>query len=325
MCSEIANLFRKKQKSSQEWEDDSISKTPKPQYRSYMEDKGKTREQMLLALTQKLEQENRALQQQNYELSQKHNDKISALSKDIQDCESRIRIISTENENYKQKLNGLQPVDKCSVAIPFCKEYEHIMSLTNKLIGRLIIEFENLPDKQKKQCYPFFTDLLYDRQDEGNNTVIKWYSLLRDSALVSKELAFDLTSKCDENSKLKFLQKYAFEKYYRMHIASTVLFAEKLRISATTQERRKIIYDAIIELIEDLQIYGISIDYIPINTILKDSDFSKYEIESTNSDADEENKVLLVRKYAVNRSNVYAKSEKTILVFTTDYYSIFYR
>ena len=90
--------------------------------------------------------------------------------------------------------------------------------------------------------------------------------------------------------------------------------ADGQRRCQKTKERRKIIYDAIIELIEDLQIYGISIDYIPINTILKDSDFSKYEIESTNSDADEENKVLLVRKYAVNRSNVYAKSEKTILV-----------
>lgn len=314
MCSEIANLFRKRQKSTQEWEDNTIYPPKKPQYRSYREDKGKTLEKKLLVQVQKLEQENSALQQHTRELNESYNDKISKLSKHIHDCENTIRIISAENQDYKQKLNGLQPVDKYNVAIPFCEEYEHIMSLTSKLIARLIVEFDNLPDKQKKQCYPFFIDLLYDRQDEENNIVLKWYSLLKDSALVPKELAFDLTSKCGENSQLEFLQKYAFEKYYRMHIGSTILFAENIRISALVQEKRKIIYDAIIEFVEALQLYGICVEYIPLHSILTDSDFSKYEIESTTSDIEEENKVLLVRKYAVNRSNVYAEPEKTVLV-----------
>lgn len=314
MCSEIANLFRKRQKSSQEWEDNTIYKTPKPQYRSYREDKGKIREQKLLIQVQKLEQENGALQQHTRELNESYNDKISKLSKHIHDCENTIKIISAENQDYKQKLNGLQPVDKYNVAIPFCEEYEHIMSLTSKLIARLIVEFDNLPDKQKKQCYPFFVDILYDRQDEENNIVLKWYSLLKDSALVPKELVFDLISKNGEKSKLEFLQKYAFEECYRKHIASAVLFAENIRLSVAAHERRKIIQEAIFELIDSLQLYGICVDYIPVNTIILEADFSKYEIESTMNEVGEENKVLLVRKYAVNRSNVYAETEKTVLV-----------
>lgn len=314
MCDEIAKLFSKRNSNSSDW--DNTPKFPKQraEYRSFKEYKSNSREQNLLVQVRELEQEKANIQQQHRELCTKYNEKQSSLSNQIQNYENAINILKLENEEYKQRLNGLQHVDKYSIAIPFCEEYEQVMSITKKLIGRLIIEFESLPDRQKKQCYPFFIEFVYDRRDEENNPIVKWYSLLKEVALVPKELTFDLTSKNGENSKLEFLQKYAFEKYYRMHIASAVLFAENIRLSVATQEKRKIIQDAIFELIESLQPYGIYVDYIPVNTFLKDSDFSKYEIESTTNEEEQENKVLLVRKYAVNRSDVYAELEKTVLV-----------
>lgn len=314
MCNGIAGLFAKKDSNPSEWDNTSYPQTPRAEYRSFKEKDKNSREHNLFAQVQQLEKERTALQQKFQELSIQYNENLSKLSSRVKKCENTIGVLKDENEEYKERLNGLLPIDRCSIAYPFCTEYEQIISITNRLIGRLIIEFENLPDRQKKQCYPFFIDLVYDRQDEENNSVVRWYSLLKDVALVPKELSFDLTSKSGDNSKLEFLQKYAFEKYYRKHIASAVLFAENIRLSVSAQERRKVIQEAILELINSLQPYGISVDYIPVDTIIPDTDFSKYEIESTTNETEEENKILLVRKYAVNRSNVYAEAEKTVLV-----------
>ncbi len=314
MCNGVTGLFTKKDSNLSEWDDTPYVQKPRAEYRSFKEKDKNSREHKLFAQVQQLEKERSAQQQKFQELSTQYNENLSKLSSRVEKCENTIGVLKNENEEYKERLNGLLPIDRYSIAHPFCTEYEQIISITNRLIGRLIIEFENLPDRQKKQCYPFFIDLVYDRQDEENNSVVRWYSLLKDVALVPKELSFDLTSKSGDNSKLEFLQKYAFEKYYRKHIASAVLFAENIRLSVSAQERRKVIQEAILELIDSLQPYGISVDYIPVDTIIPDTDFSKYEIESTTNEAEEENKILLVRKYAVNRSNVYAETEKTVLV-----------
>lgn len=303
-------MFANKNSNVPDWDESNQPLKTRIEYRSFKEKERNTREQNLLELVRKLESE-RATQQ--HELREQ-SARLDKLSNQVKSCESTINELKIENEEYKERLNGLLPIDKYRIAHPFCLEYEQIISITNRMIGRLIIEFESLPDRQKKQCYPFFIDLVYDKQDEEDNSVTRWYSLLKDVALVPKELAFDITSKNGENSKLEYLQKYAFEKFFRKHIASAVLFAENMRISVSAQERRKVILGAINELIDSLLPYGINIDYIPINTILPDADFSKYEIESVTNETEEENQILLVRKYAVNRSNVYAETEKTMLV-----------
>lgn len=314
ICNEIARLSKKKKSDKSDWDSEPRIQKQRAEYRSFKENKENSREYNLLVQVQKLEEEKTAHEQQYHELSNQYNEKMSLLSKQIRSYERSINVLKKENEEYKERLNGLLPIDKSSIANPFCVEYEQIMSITNKLIGRLINEFASLPDRQKKQCYPFFIDLVYARQDEENNSVVMWYSVLKNVALIPKELSFDLISKSGENSKLEFLQKYAFEKYYRMHIASAVLFAENIRLSVVTQERRKNIQESIFELIESLQQYGIYVDYIPVNTIISDADFSKYELETMTNESEEDNKVLQIKKYAVNRSNVYAETEKTVLV-----------
>lgn len=314
MCNGITGIFANKNSNMPDWDESNQPSKTRMEYRSFNEKERNTREQNLLEQVRKLENERTTQQHKLRELSAQYNESLHKLSNQVKSCESTINDLKIENDEYKERLNGLLPIDKYRIAHPFCLEYEQIISITNRLIGRLIIEFESLPDRQKKQCYPFFIDLVYDKQDEEDNSVTRWYSLLKDVALVPKELSFDLTSKNGENSKLEYLQKYAFEKFYRKHIASAVLFAENIRISVSAQERRKAILGAINELIDSLLPYGISVDYIPINTILSDADFSKYEIESVTNETEEENKILLVRKYAVNRSNVNAETEKTMLV-----------
>lgn len=314
MCNGIRGLFASKNSNVSDW--DEANSPPKicMEYRSFREKGRNTREQNLLDQVRKLENERTAQQKKLQELSAQYKESLHKLTNQVKSCESTIDELKIENEEYKERFNGLLPIDKYRIAHPFCLEYEQIISITNSMIDRLIIEFENLPDRQKKQCYPFFIDLVYDRQDEENNSVARWYSLLKDVALIPRDLSFDLTSKNGENSKLEYLQKYAFEKFYRKHIASAVLFAENIRISVSAQERRKTIQGAINELIDSLLPYGIIVDYIPINTIVSDADFSKYEIESVTNETEEENKILLVRKYAVNRSNVHAETEKTVFV-----------
>lgn len=314
MCNGIINLLTKKDSDLSEWDNAIHRKKSCKEYRSFTEKEYKSREQNLLVQVQKLEMERVALSKRFQELSIQYNDTLAKHSSQVKNCETTICELKKENKEYKDKLNGLLPIDKFSVAQPFCMEYEQIISITNRMIGRLIIEFENLPDNQKKQCYPFLIDLVYDSQEEENNSVTRWYTLLKEVSLVPKELSHDIISKNGQNSKLEYLQKYAFEKYYRKHIGSAVLFAENIRLSVLAQEKRKTIQNAIGELINSLMLYGISVDYVPVNTIIPDADFSKYEIDSTTNGADEENKVLLVRKYAVNRPNVYAEKEKTILV-----------
>lgn len=313
-CNGITGLFANKNSNVSDWDESNHPQKTRMEYRSFKEKERNTREQNLLAQVRKLENERTTQQHRFDKLSAEYNESLRKLSNQVESYKHTIGELKRENEEYKGKLNGLLPIDRDSIAQPFCMEYEQIISITNRMIGRLIIEFENLPDRQKKQCYPFFIDLVYDRQDEENNSVIRWYSLLKDGALIPKELSFDLTSKNDENSKLEYLQKYAFEKFYRKHIASAALFAENIRLSVSAQDRRKTIQDAINDLIDSLLPYGINVDYIPVNTIIPDADFSKYEIESVTNETEEENKVLLVRKYAVNRSNVHAETEKTMLV-----------
>lgn len=314
MCNGITGIFANKNSNVPDWDESIQPSKTRMEYRSFKEKERNTREQNLLEQVRKLENERTSQQHKLKELSAQYNESLYKLSNQIKSYGSTINELKIENEEYKERLNGLLPIDKYRIAHPFCLEYEQIISITNRMIGRLIIEFESLPDRQKKQCYPFFIDLVYDKQEEENNSVTRWYSLLKDVALVPKELSFDLTSKNGENSKLEYLQKYAFEKFYRKHIASAVLFAENIRISVSAQERRKAIMEAIKELIDSLLPHGIDVEYIPIYTILPDADFSKYEIEGVTNETEEKNKILLVRKYAVNRSNVYAEAEKTMLV-----------
>ena len=314
MCNGIVSLFNKKDSTISDWDDTTHRKELREEYRSFNETGNKTREQILVAQVKELEIERANQSKKLQDLSTQYNDDCAKLSNKVKNCETTIVQLRKENEEYKERLNGLIPIDKYRIAHPFCLEYEQIIFITNRMIGRLVAEFENLPERQKKQCYPFLIDLVYDRQDEENNSVTRWYSLLKDVSLIPKELSFDLTSKNSENSKLEYLQKYAFEKFYRKHIASAVLFAENIRLSVSAQERRKTIFGAINELLDSLLPYGINVDYIPVNAIISDADFLKYEIESVTNETEEENKILLVRKYAVNRSNVHAETEKTMLV-----------
>lgn len=312
MCDGIKGLLHKKSTGISEWDDETVEYKPRKQYRRFSEENNKVREQNLLIRIRTLESEKETLQRQNREAVAQYNENLNALTAEIQASKNAFCKAQSENKEYKQRLCGLQPVDRYNIAIPFCNEYEQIFSITNKLIGRLVVEFERLSDSQKNICYPFVIDLVYDQKEDDNNPIILWYSLLKGAALVPKELAFDINSKVDGNAKLEFLQKYAFEKYFRTYIASAILFAEKIR-SVTASENQIVIQNVIDEFVQLLLSYGIEIDYVPINTILSDSMFAKYEVESI-STGEEENKVVSIRKYAVNRYNVYAVPEKTVLV-----------
>lgn len=311
MCNAVSGLFKGKPSDTSDWDGEVlIEKKQKERYRSFKIDESAVREADQIVAIRVLKQEKSDLERLNEELHAKYD----LLSAKVDSYTGTIRKIKLENDAYKQRLCGLQPVGKDAVAIPFCEEYEQILSMTDRLIARLMIEFERLSDDEKKLCYPFIVNLVCDKRDETDNSIIHWYSLLKDAALVPKELAFDLTLRDGEILKLEFLQKYAFEKYYRAHIASVVLFAENMRTSISDTEKRNIVQEAIKKLLESLQYYGIEVDYVPINTILPDSEFSRFEVEGISNDNEEGNKVLGVRKYAVNRFNVHVEPEKTILV-----------
>lgn len=315
MCNGIAKLFAKKQ-SNNDVDEDDINKPQKKQleFRSYKKEEEHSREKRLLEQVRELEQENAELQQQGRELTTQYKSQLSSLANKVAAYEKKIETVCTENDVLKQRLGGLQPIDKLSVAMPFCDEYEQIKAITNKFIGRLVLEFERFSAKQKGTCGTSVLDFVYDKLDDDNNTIIKWYAFLKDTAFIPKELSYDLVSKNDERSQLEYLQKYASEKFYRPQIASAMLLAEKIRLAAPTHKQNEAILNMIQGFVESLLAYGIEVDYIPTNSILTDSEFSKYEVESVSITEEEENKVIEVRRYAVNRPCVLAEPEKAILV-----------
>ena len=195
MYNGIIGLFVKKNATVSDWDEANNPPKTRMEYKSFKEKERNTREQNLLEQVRKLEKERIAQQQKLQELSARYTESLHKLSNQVKSCESTIGELKVENEEYKERLNRLLPIDKNRIAQPFCLEYEQIRSITNRMIGRLIVEFKKLPDCSKKQCYPFFIDLVNDKQDEENNSVIRWYSLLKDVALIPKELSFDLTSK----------------------------------------------------------------------------------------------------------------------------------
>lgn len=315
MCNGIVKLFNKKQKNdNSEYNNAWDEKKQQAAYRSYKKDENNSREHNLLAQVRELEEENASLKKQNRELTTQYKDRISSLTIQVDDYKSKMEKLSAEYEECKKRLSGLQPIDKLSVAMPFCDEYEQIKAITNKFIGRLVLEFERFSAKQKGTCGTSVLDFVYDKLDDDNNPIIKWYAFLKDTAFIPKELSYDLVSKNDERSQLEYLQKYASEKFYRPQIASAMLLAEKIRLAAPTHKQDEAILNMMQGFVESLLTYGIEVDYIPTNSILTDSEFSKYEVESVSITEEEENKVIEIKKYAVNRPNVYTESEKTMLV-----------
>lgn len=315
MCNGIANLFAKKQ-SNNDVDEDEINIPQKKQlkFRSYKKEEEHSREKRLIEQVRELEQKNAELQQQGRELTTQYKSQLSSLANKVAAYEKKIETVCTENDVLKQRLGGLQPIES-NVASIFCDEYEQIKSETFKFIGRIIHEFEKSSIHAKDDSLSYILDLVYDKIDADNNPIIKWYSFLKDTAFVPKELTFDLTSKTDSKSQQEYLQKYAFEKYYREQISSAMLLAEKVRLAASSPNQSENIRAFISRFITLMVEYGIEIEYIPTHSILDDSDFSRYEVESIScGDNEEENKVIEVRRYAVNRPCVLAEPEKTILV-----------
>ena len=314
MCNGIAKLFAKKQSNNDVDEDDiAIPQKQQPKFRSYKREEEHSREKRLLEQVHELEQENAELQQQGRELTTQYKSQLSSLSHKVAAYEKRIETVSIENDVLKQRLNGLQPIDK-DVASTFCTEYEQIKNATFKFIGRVINEYEKIIVNPQDDCITYIFGLTYDKIDEDNNPIIRWYSFLKDTAFVPKELTFDLASKTDCKSQQEYLQKYAFEKYYREQISSAMLLAEKVRLAVSSPDQSENIQGFISSFITLMKEYDIEIDYIPTHSILDDSNFSRYEVESISGDDEEENKVIEVRRYAVNRPCVLAEPEKTILV-----------
>lgn len=308
----IKKLIQKKSLKDVDWENGSIQHESLPLYRNFKEN-NTTREEKLLSQLITLEQDKNLLQEKNIEITTEYERKQASLMRKISELEGKFEDVQIENKEYKRILSNLQVVDQNTVASPFCAEHDDMLSLCNDFTRKIFVEYEMLSGSSQKIVMPYLMGVLYNREPQ-KSPIERWYVLLKETALIPKELTFDITSKSNDSSILEYLQKYAFENYYRVCISAIILFAENVRIRLNKTEQQLKFQNTINDFIQKLRInYSIEVDYVPINTILNDSEYAKYEIE-TISNGEEENKVISVRKYAVNRSNVYAQSEKSILI-----------
>lgn len=308
----IKKLIQKKSANDMEWENGSIQHESLPLYRNFKEN-NTTREEKLLSQLIILEQDKNLLQEKIIEITTEYERKQASLIRKISELERKFEDVQIENKEYKRILSNLQVVDQNTIASPFCAEHDDIVSSLNDFTRKILVEYEMLSASSQKTVMPYLIDVLYNGELQ-KTPIESWYVLLKETALIPKELTFDITSKSNNSSILEYLKKYAFEKYYRLYISATILFAENVKIRLKHSEKRLALQNMIDYLLQFLHNkYNIEVDYVPINTILNDSEYAKYEIE-TISNGEEENKVISVRKYAVNRSNVYAQSEKSILI-----------
>lgn len=307
----IKKLIQRKSLNDMEWENGSIQHESLPLYRNFKEN-NTTREEKLLSQLIILEQDKNLLQEKIIEITTEYERKQASLIRKISELERNFEDVQIENKEYKRILSNLQVVDQNTIASPFCAEHDDIVSSLNDFTRKILVEYEMLSASSQKTVMPYLIDVLYNGELQ-KTPIESWYVLLKETALIPKELTFDITSKSNNSSILEYLQKYAFEKYYRLYISATILFAENVKIRLKHSEKRLALQNMIDYLLQFLHNkYNIEVDYVPINTILNDSEYAKYEIE-TISNGEEENKVISVRKYAVNRSDVYAQPEKTIL------------
>lgn len=308
----IKKLIQRKSLNDMEWENGSIQHESLPLYRNFKEN-NTTREEKLLSQLIILEQDKNLLQEKIIEITTEYERKQASLIRKISELERNFEDVQIENKEYKRILSNLQVVDQNTIASPFCAEHDDIVSSLNDFTRKILVEYEMLSASSQKTVMPYLIDVLYNGELQ-KTPIESWYVLLKETALIPKELTFDITSKSNNSSILEYLKKYAFEKYYRLYISATILFAENVKIRLNKTEQQLKFQNTINDFIQKLRInYSIEVDYVPINTILNDSEYAKYEIE-TISNGEAENKIISVRKYAVNRSNVYAQSEKSILI-----------
>ena len=95
-----------------DWDESNQPSKTRMEYRSFNEKERNTREQNLLEQVRKLENERTTQQHKLRELSAQYNESLHKLSNQVKSCESTINDLKIENDEYKERLNGLLPIDK---------------------------------------------------------------------------------------------------------------------------------------------------------------------------------------------------------------------
>ena len=112
MCNGITGIFANKNSNVPDWDESNQPLKTHIEYRSFKEKERNTREQNLLEQVRKLESERATQQHKLRELSAQYNESLYKLSNQVKSCESTINELKIENEEYKERLNGLLPIDK---------------------------------------------------------------------------------------------------------------------------------------------------------------------------------------------------------------------
>jgi hypothetical protein len=244
----------------------------------------------------------------------------SQLDTNFQELKRRSEILETENKQYQKSINGFWFVDKDFVATPFCLSFEAIISKSNNILLRVLEILEYCPEEQTSKCLPHLIDTfqafndcqgLGDLETHSSTEIIWWYVLLKSAQLLPKELKIDMASKSNQDQ-LSYLRKYSFENYLRIYVSNVIQFMEHIRCVLKKSEASQKVSNLITEYKLELETNDVTIDYVPIGSIISDAQFVSCEVEAMIGD-DEHNRVISFSKYAVNSDAVGASHEKTKL------------
>lgn len=224
------------------------------------------------------------------------------------------KCLLTANEslqNYENMCSGLFPIDTLEVSMPFCEEFKYLDMIIREAYEKLQYFLSQNFDSCSVETISAISDYEIDRNERSciYQEILSWYLLAKNISAISKNLAFDILGKMNNEQRLLFLRKHSFEKYFRPQISSLLMLLEFVRYNNRSKRVEAIIEECLLSL----EAQNIRVEYIAIGSILEESRFGAFEIEPSSSEETEKDTVLKIKKFGVISKSFDCSNDKTIV------------
>lgn len=215
--------------------------------------------------------------------------------------------------DLKKVAKRLIPVAEESVAFPFCQLFQYLERIVRSSFSSLVGIICSLDHFETSKAFISLASYLDVENSLSQSQIMQWYVLLLTSSAVTAEAASDIEHKSDEEV-LLYLQRVAFEHYFRPKIASFLLLCECIRSSITNKEEASV-SSVIKDFLLTLETYGIRAIYCRIGAIINDINYDDFEIHVPNEfdKVSSKNKVTDVIKYGVNCHTFGCEGDQTVV------------
>lgn len=233
--------------------------------------------------------------------------------RDVENLSKQNAYLQKRVLDLKTVAKKLFPVAEDSVAFPFCQFFQHLERIFRSSFSSLVEVICSLDRFETSKAFNSLGSYLNVEDSLGQSQIMQWYVLLVTSSAVTAEAASDIEHKSDEEV-LHYLQRIAFENYFRPKIASFLLLCEHIRLNITKEDEA-----SVISIIEDflltLETYGIRVIYCRIGAIIDDINYNDIEIHVPDEfdKVSSKNMVTDVIKYGVNCQSFGCEGDQTIV------------